>query len=67
MTGGRHMTFEQICIKTGVFWCKAELEYEEGVEVLSNWGLLLTSAGRNEISAVSPQVSDTDDSLLLNK
>lgn len=31
MTGGRHMTFEQICIKTGVFWCKAELEYEEGV------------------------------------
>lgn len=36
MTGGRHMTFEQICIKTGVFWCKAELEYEEGVEVLSN-------------------------------
>lgn len=27
----------------------------------------MTSAGRNEISAVSPQVSNTDDSLLLNK
>ena len=57
-----------MCIRTGVFWCKAELiGCEEGAEVLSNWGLLLTSAGGREISAASPQVSNTDYRLLLNK